>query len=138
MSRTNEGEALHAFIADINRQLARFTQQPIFASRGRDEPHYTLTFRRPARLTRDLQLVVRHYCAIQGNHVLTAGYHYALEDADAREIIVYHWHPSASPTEPHIHLKTGAAVGRQDLARAHIPTGEVTWSELLWLLREIT
>lgn len=67
--------------------------------------------------------------------VVTIGYYYTLLDADQREILAFHWHPSSrSPiTEPHLHLGPGARVGYDRLHRAHIPTGHITIQDVLLL-----
>jgi hypothetical protein len=61
------------------------------------------------------------------------GYQYTLRDIDGREIIAYHWHPEGRShvTTPHIHLGPGAEMGRRDLARAHLPTGQVMLEDVL-------
>jgi hypothetical protein len=65
--------------------------------------------------------------------VICAGYFYALHDRDEREIVAYHWHPEGrSPiVTPHLHLGPGAAVGRLELTRGHLPTGRIGVSTLL-------
>lgn len=138
MSRPRRAEVVETFHTYVARELARFTREPIFLRRPRDGPGYFLTFRQPARLQNDLYLVVHHYFTVEETRPETAGYHYAFETAEGKEIIVYHWHPLTVPPDPHLHLKSGALVGRQDLARAHIPTGDITWSELLWLMSQLT
>ncbi len=67
--------------------------------------------------------------------VRIAGYQYALYDVDSREILAYHWHPEGSShvTAPHLHLGSGAEVGRRDLAGAHLPTGHVALEDVLRL-----
>ena len=65
--------------------------------------------------------------------VTITAYHYTLEDSNSREIISFQWHPteaSALPY-PHVHLGHGAAVGRAELAGAHIPTGRVALEQTL-------
>ena len=81
--------------------------------------------------------VVRHYFAVSGDTIETAGYHYAFETPEGKELLVYHWHPGTPTPIPHLHLGSGALVGRPELAKAHIPTGEVRWPEVLWLVREL-
>jgi len=83
-----------------------------------------------------LYLVVEHFCAIRGSEVVTSGYRYAVENPDGREVIAYHWHPSAKVSEPHLHLGSGALGANKDLANIHVPR-EITLSDLLWLVREI-
>ena len=67
--------------------------------------------------------------------VVATSYFYALDDADQREIIAFHWHPDrrSDVTEPHLHLGPGARIGYDRLHRAHIPTGHVTIQDVLHL-----
>ena len=60
---------------------------------------------------------------------------YALYDVDGREVVAYHWHPEgrSGVTTPHLHLGTGASVGRRDLAGAHLPTGRILLEDVLRL-----
>ena len=64
------------------------------------------------------------------------GYDYAVYDSDEREILLYHWHPhGGSPiASPHLHLGSGAQVGRREIRDAHLPTGHIPLSALLRLL----
>jgi hypothetical protein len=68
----------------------------------------------------------------------TAGYLYAVEEADGREILAYHWHPAGrSPqTRPHLHLGAGAGSLRSELSKAHLGTGFVTPAAVLRLSLE--
>ena len=61
-------------------------------------------------------------------HAATTGYVYALDDADGREIVSYHWHPHGRShvSEPHLHLGAGAGALRHELTKAHLLTGAVT------------
>lgn len=72
--------------------------------------------------------------------VQTTYYSYAIETEDAEEIIGYHWHPQSISriNYPHLHLGTGAKVGRAELenAKAHLPTGRVGIEEVANLLIE--
>ena len=138
MSRSNEGELLHSLLLNVNRELAPLTQERLVPRRSGDNASYTLYLRRPARLTRNLYFVVRHYCAMRGAALDTTGYHYAFEDADGKEIIVYHWHPTSPVTGPHLHIGAGANAARPELSRVHLPTGQITWPDVLWSLREFT
>lgn len=81
------------------------------------------------RLTRDRQ-------ARPGWRTDTAAYFYALDDAEGREILAYHWHPEgAGPVKyPHVHLGAGALVERDELLKAHLPTGRITLPEVLRLV----
>jgi hypothetical protein len=94
-----------------------------------------------------LTLTLWHYYAVLSDRsgtrserwrVQTTGYSYKLDDADGREILSYHWHPTGrSPvTRPHLHLSAGAGALRDELQRAHLGTGFVTPVALLTLLLE--
>lgn len=67
--------------------------------------------------------------------VITTGYFYALDDAEQREIIAFHWHPDqqSDVVDPHLHLGPGARIGYDRLHRAHIPTGLITIQDVLKL-----
>lgn len=138
MSARSEGTLLHGRVSDLSQQLAPFTRERLLSSRPTGSPYYMLAFRQPTRLARDLYLVIKHFCAVRAGAVAPVGYHYSLEDADGKEIIAYHWHPTSAVTAPHLHIGSGARAGRPELTRAHIPTGQITWSELTWLVRELT
>ncbi len=68
-------------------------------------------------------------------HALTSGYVYPLGDTEGRELVAFHWHPSAPNivTNPHLHLGPIAKAGHQRLAVAHIPTGRVSLQDVLRL-----
>lgn len=62
-----------------------------------------------------------------------ASYFYTLRDLEGQEILAYHWHPnSRSPiTFPHLHLGAGSRVGREELQKAHVPSGRVELEDVL-------
>lgn len=102
----------------------------------------------PERLPNtDLYFVVAQWFSIiedQQNgpwRVTTKGYKYTIETDDAEEILGYHWHPdSLSPfKETHLHLGSGARIGRPELetTKAHLPTGRVSMEDFLKLLIEV-
>ena len=68
--------------------------------------------------------------------VVETGYEYEILDANHREILAYHWHPTglSSFVSQHLHLGYGASVGREDLLAAHLPTGYVSIAGMLSLL----
>jgi hypothetical protein len=86
-----------------------------------------------------LKLEVRHdfrtFEYAGGFTLIVVGYHYALLDAAGREIIAYHWHPHGRSkiTEPHLHLGPAAQVRQRDLAGAHLPTGMITFADVIEL-----
>lgn len=63
-------------------------------------------------------------------------YLYHLHDHTEAEVILYHWHPSLTPDNPHphLHLEVGTRIGRKDLLGKHLPTGRVTFEEVLRFL----
>ena len=64
------------------------------------------------------------------------GYYYEILNADGREILAYHWHPTglSSYDAQHLHVGHGAIIGREELHHAHLPTGYVTIPDILRLL----
>ncbi len=63
------------------------------------------------------------------------GYYYALREPEGPEIVTYHWHPGrrSSIDFPHLHLGAGSGVGREELQKAHIPTGRVELEDVLMM-----
>lgn len=63
-----------------------------------------------------------------------AAYRYTLRD-ERHEIVAYHWHPeqTANVPFPHLHLEAGAGIARDELTRAHLPTGFVPLAAVLRL-----
>jgi hypothetical protein len=108
-----------------------------------EAPHaLTLGAEEPVRLRGAGELalsVTLHYRIVEASgargpwKVSTVGYLYALDDAEGREILGYHWHPHGRGeiTRPHLHLGAGAMVGREHLPSAHLPTGRVALEALL-------
>jgi hypothetical protein len=94
----------------------------------------------------DIALSVRAYASVvereEGSAAWRVGlssYFYTLRDAQGPEIIAYHWHPGGrSPIDfPHLHLGAGSGVGRDELQKAHLPTGRVELEDvLLMAIRE--
>jgi len=70
--------------------------------------------------------------------VQTTGYFYALTGEDGATILEYHWHPAGSSpvVVPHLHLEKGAGNLRDDLHRAHIPTGRIAIEDAIRLAIE--
>lgn len=68
--------------------------------------------------------------------VRTVAYYYILRESGGPDIFSYQWHPAQrSPiTFPHLHLGPAAAVGREELTKAHIPTGRVALEDFIRLL----
>ena len=100
---------------------------------------------RPVRIggTSGVWLVFRQYYRIVRSEVPPAlwtvaeeGYRYRILDADHREILAYHWHPTglSSYAAQHLHIGHGAMIRREELHRAHLPTGHVSVTDILRLL----
>ncbi len=96
----------------------------------------------PVRLSGDYPLLlsatIRFHIiadAPTAHRVSMRGYEYALLHGNGRELLVYHWHPESrsAVTSPHLHVKAGADLRREEFARAHIPTGWVTFQDVIWL-----
>ena len=68
--------------------------------------------------------------------VIVGSYSYEIHDAEGREVLLYHWHPRGnSPVViPHLHLEHGTGVIREEVRNAHLPTGEVSFNAILWVL----
>src|SRR3974390_2806145 len=86
--------------------------------------HILTTTRKPSRIGgTDLYFDVAQWFYIIEDRengpwrVTTAGYKYTLETEDGEEILGYHWHPESlsSHKEPHLHLGSGARIGRAEL-----------------------
>lgn len=62
-------------------------------------------------------------------------YYYSFADSDLQEILTYHYHPNQRSNihSPHMHLESGAMVGREDVANAHLPTGWVSLTDVIQL-----
>jgi hypothetical protein len=62
-------------------------------------------------------------------------YNYSLRDHDHKEILSYHWHPDTpnSVDFPHMHLGAGTGMTRQELFRAHLPTGHIALADMIRL-----
>lgn len=68
--------------------------------------------------------------------VTTVAYHYTLHESDGAEILSYQWHPGVpnSVSFPHLHIRHGARIGREEFQRAHLPTGRVSLEDFVRLL----
>jgi hypothetical protein len=65
-------------------------------------------------------------------------YAYRVADEADVEILAFHWHPwEPGYEDPHVHLSYGAGALRDELQRAHLPTGQVSLQEfLLFAIRD--
>lgn len=96
----------------------------------------------PVRLRGELELDLVSRISYQISHaegergpwkVETLAYSHGLETTEAKEIIVYQWHPGrGSRIEyPHLHLGAVMSSNLGGLEKAHIPTGRVALEDLL-------
>lgn len=77
------------------------------------------------------------YVVVRNQRVEPTGYRYAFLSEGRREIVVYHWHPGTPPVVwPHLHLGSGTGLACSELYKLHIPTGPVTWQDVLLLVGE--
>jgi hypothetical protein len=145
-------EAVSNFIAPLRLAVSCVTQdvlQPHGGYHLSTRPHaLTLGAPEPARLKGPVQFgltITQHYKIVETGtematveiprdrryKVRTASYLYALEDADGREVLAYHWHPDKKVMHPHLHLGHGAEVGHRLCAEAHLPTERIALEALL-------
>jgi hypothetical protein len=70
-------------------------------------------------------------------------YVYAISDLDSRELLAFHWHPSgvSAHVSPHLHISSqlpeislGARQPRIRLSDMHLPTGFITFADIVRLL----
>ena len=132
-----EREALAQVISPIQQAFSRYTRTPLLYRRpARSEP-YCATFPIPrVRISRSLFVAFKQYFAITAGDISTTGYHYGIEGDGGEEIVVYHWHQAAEPVVPHLHVASGSGATREELRRAHLPTGNVSWQQFLWLVEQ--
>ena len=158
--------AVNAYVERLQRAASCITDAVIVVGRGgyqpADAPHeLTLGAGVPVRLagTGRIALAVgQKYRIVRASgdrgpwQVEIAAYYYALDDADGREILAYHWHPRVQKVPfPHLHISHGAVSRelldraqlslshnslRPDLAGAHLPTRQITLDEVLRLAIE--
>lgn len=129
-------EAVQNFLSPLQRTLSRFTPNVLTVGGGyRPGAEHVATVNggRPTRLSGNDRLgmiLTMRYRIIEEPQpgvgpwrVETTGYLYVIGDGEDREIVAYHWHPTAAITWPHLHV--GAAAGDRSpaLAKAHLPTG---------------
>ena len=146
-----EAEAVSNYVEMIQRAVSCVSDSVVSVRGGyyvADTSH-TLVMNRgnPVRLggTSALWLSIQQYYRIVGSEtprtpwtVAEVGYRYEVMDADAREILAYHWHPTgqSSFVSQHLHIGHGAMLGREEFQNAHLPTGYVSVADLVRLLVE--
>ena len=137
-------EAFAAAVADVTRVYLCVTNAYIDArtSVARENGLFALALNRSdlvrLRAPVPLALTMRQYLRAvrieHGWYIRLAAYWYALRD-ERHEILAYHWHPEQTPNVPfpHLHLEAGAGIQRDELTRAHLPTGFVPLAAVLRL-----
>lgn len=147
MAGNTPSEAVNNFLGPLQLAISCVTRTVVSVSGGyhpRPDPHVaTIGNGGPVPLSGDsnISLVLRHHYRIVEDSrprgpwkVSTAGYYYILcESSSSKEILGYHWHPDVEPSFPHLHLEAGARVGREEFAKAHLPTGRVALEDVLRL-----
>lgn len=137
---TRYQERLQAIVSCVTADIVRSIEQ--FRPPG---PPGTFVLARgfPSRLGRrgNLSLVVHEWFQIGLTSVSgrdryaidITGYTYAIHDDSEKEIITWRWHPKQTPEieHAHLHIGPGALVRREELHRAHLPTGIVTLAEVV-------
>jgi hypothetical protein len=143
-------EAVEAYVQPLREAISCLSQTAHFATAGghyvSDKPH-VLTLVDGARLRlqssddTDLTLSVSQQYEIvedeSGFRVRTLKYAYKIDNwQDGHEVMAYHWHPAERIKYPHLHLSYGARVGREDLRKAHVPTGRIALEDVIQFLIE--
>lgn len=151
MTGRTPAEAVRAFRGALQQAVSCVTADVLTVGRGGYAPapfaHLLQLPSRPVRLAGEVRiaLTVNHWYHVVHDagarrqwRVHTAGYLYALDNWDGREIIAYHWHPigPSHVTTPHLHLGAGAGTLRRDLAQSHLPTGPIPLMDVLRLAIE--
>ena len=101
----------------------------------------------PAPLGHDRRLaldMIQHFRVIEAPvphgpyRVQTVAYYYTVIEIDGpwREVFAYHWHPQgrSAITFPHFHLYQGSGTIRDEVRKAHFPTGRIALEEVLRLV----
>ena len=143
-------EAVRNFLEPLQHALSCVSQELLTVRGGyhpSGTPHALTLGNSPAILGRDRQFalkVIQHYRIIEHEgvrgpwKVRTVAYYYTVEEAgeSGREMFAYHWHPSerTAITFPHFHLYQGAGPMRDDVRKAHFPTGRVSFEDVLRLV----
>jgi hypothetical protein len=138
--------AVQEFVDLLQRAVSCVTDSVLTVGGGyhpSDTPHVLLLNNGdPVRLAGESRLalsVIHHYWVVRDRDrprrwaVSTAAYYYTLQDAEGREVLSYHWHPSAGVGFPHMHIRAEAQVGPKSLHKYHLPTNRVTLEAVLRL-----
>ncbi len=147
-----EAEAVSNYVGMIQRAVSCVSDSVVSVRGGyyvADTSH-TLILNRgnPVRLrgTSALWLSIQQYYRIVESGesrtpwaVSEVGYRYNVMDADAKEILAYHWHPTGQGPfiSQHLHIGYGAMLGREEFQNAHLPTGYVSVVDIMrFLIRD--
>ena len=150
MAGKTPSDAVHNFLEPLQLALSCVSQE-ILSVRGgyhpSATPHALTLGNSPAILGRDRRFafkVIQHYRIIEHEgprgpwKVSTVAYHYTVEEAGElqRELFAYHWHPNerTAITFPHFHLYQGVGAIRDEVQKAHFPTGRVAFEDVLRLV----
>jgi len=150
MAGRTRAEAVHNYRDPLQQALSCVTHAGLYI-RGRDDASnapYALMLRQdPAILGRDGRLsltMIQHYRVIEAEvprgpwKVQIVAYYYTVSEPGdpSRELFGYHWHPQGRSrvTSPHFHLYEGAHIGREDMRKAHFPTGRIALEDVLRLV----
>ena len=144
-----EAEAVSNYVDTIQRAVSCISDSVVSVRGGyyvADISH-TLVMNRgnPVRLggTSALWLSIQQYYRIVESGtprtpwtVAEVGYRYEIMDANAREILAYHWHPTGQSSfiSQHLHIGYGAMLGREEFQNAHLPTGYVSIVDVMRFL----
>jgi hypothetical protein len=149
MAEKNPAEAVNNYRDLLQRAISCVTDAVINVRGGyyvSERPHFlTIGDGESVKLdsNSDLRLSIsQRYRIIRAEgrraswEISTVGYEYSLMSSSDQEIIAYHWHPEgqSEATYPHLHLGPAARVGRDELIRAHLPTGRIALEAVLRLL----
>ena len=146
MAGRSPAEAVANFLAPLQRAVSCVTPAVLDVHGGyhvAEAPHaLTLGVEAPVQMRGPGELALRvthHYRIIEAEgargpwKASSVGYLYALDDAQSREVLAYHWHPEGrgGKAHPHLHLGEGALIGHERLKGAHLATGRVALESLL-------
>lgn len=74
--------------------------------------------------------IIQHPTVAGTYKIKTSAYYYTINDANGKELLAYHWHPTETPDIPYPHLH----IGDPKLKKFHLPTGRVSLEQVLRLL----
>ena len=142
-------EAVNSYLASIQLAVSCVSDAVVTVRGGYypSESSHALTMyeNRPVRLggASRLWFQLRQYYQIVESEspsaswtVTETGYRYAVIDDEGRDVFEYHWHPvGQSPIiAPHLHIGHGAMAARPEIGDVHLPTGQVSISDILRML----